>query len=140
MNTIQNGISSPEWFEEIEEIPFDTLGEEEQENSTPRPEPIGFTLDDAEIVKSVYACSQCEGELQIVPVDFALADEARWFVVCPDCGNIETIGRISKTTVAFRNERGIFDYPRVIRALPDLWGHLITTKEALNKMIHELGF
>lgn len=139
MNTIQDGVSSPEWFDEIEEIPFDTI-DEEQETYTPRPEPVGFTLEDAEIVKSVYACSQCEGELQIIPIDFTLADQERWFVVCPDCGNIESIGRISKTTVAIRNERGIFDYHRVIRNLPDLWGHLIPTKEAIAQTIRELGF
>lgn len=140
MNSIVNGVSSPEWFDEIEEIPYESDDDPQEENQKSLPEPIGFLLDDAEIVKSVFACSQCEGGLQIVPMEFSTAEEPRWFVVCPDCGNIETIGRISKTTVAIRNERGIFDYPRVIRALPDLWGHLIPTKEDIEKIIHELGY
>lgn len=145
--TIIDGVSSPEWFDGIEEIPFDSIGVEEQnENESPRPDPVGFSLEDAEVVKNVFACSQCEGGLQIVPMDFTIESDnnERWFVVCPDCGNIETIGRISKTTVAIRNERGVFDYPRVIRALPDLWGHLIPTKEEsrqrIEKNLKELGF
>lgn len=132
-------FGSAEWFKNIPEIPF---GDDmQEENERVRPDPLGFTLEDAEIVKSIFACSQCEGSLQIVP---NFADNERWFVICPDCGNIESIGRISKTTVAIRNEQGIFDYPRVIRNLPDLWGHLIPTKEVLKntieKNLRELGF
>jgi hypothetical protein len=97
----------------------------------------GFTLEDAELVKSVYACSQCEGELTIVPSFF---DDDTYFVICLEHGNIEQIGRISKTTVAIRNEHGVFEYPKVIRALPDLWGHLIPNKQTIQEMIHQLGF
>ena len=97
----------------------------------------GFTFEDAERVVAIYACSQCEGDLSVIPIDW---QEDLYYVVCPDCGNIEIIGRISKTTVAIRNERGIWDFPKVIRALPELWGGLIPTKEEHEKTIHELGF
>ena len=97
----------------------------------------GFTLEDAETVKGVYVCSQCEGELAVVPSFF---DEELFLVICPEHGNIETIGRISKTTVAIRNEQGLFDYPRAIRALPDLWGHLIPTKEDRQQILQSLGY
>lgn len=131
-------FGSTEWFESVPEIPYDSIENDiPEESERVRPDPIGFTLEDAEIVKNVYACSQCEGGLQIVP---NFADNEHWFVICPDCGNIESIGRISKTTVAIRNERGIFDYHRVIRNLPDLWGHLIPTKEAIAETIRQLGF
>jgi hypothetical protein len=83
----------------------------------------GFTLSDAEIVKNVYVCSQCEGCLEIVPVNF-IEPDGRFYVICPDDGNIEQIGRISKTTVAIRNERGVFDFIPALKALPDLWGEL----------------
>jgi hypothetical protein len=97
----------------------------------------GFTLQDAEIIQSVYACSQCEGELAIIPDFF---DNDNWLVICPEHGNIEIIGRISKTTVAIRNERGVFDFPKAIRALPDLWGELIPNTESREKIIRSLGF
>jgi len=94
----------------------------------------GFTLEEAERVISVYACSQCEGNLVMVPSEWNMDT---WLVICPDCGNVEQIGRISKTTVAIRNERGVFDFPRAIRALPEFWGSLIKDRKT---MLEELGF
>lgn len=82
----------------------------------------GFTLRDAETVKAIYACSQCEGELAIVPSFFS---EYVFFVICQEHGNVELIGRISKTTVAIRNERGVHEFLPALRALPDLWGDLL---------------
>lgn len=107
-----------------------------------REELEGFTLEQAEIVTRVYACAQCEGDLLIAPSDFEIAFESneRYYVVCPDCGNVEQIGRISKTTVAIRNERGVFDFPKVIRTLPEYWGELIPTKAQQEQSIKELGF
>lgn len=98
----------------------------------------GFTLTDAETVCSIYVCALCEGDLSIVPADWGTDNV--YFVVCPDHGNIEQIGRITKTTVAIRNERSVFEFPRVIRTLPEFWGTLIPTKEDRNKIIKELGF
>jgi hypothetical protein len=94
----------------------------------------GFTLDEAERIISVYACSQCEGGLAMIPSEW---DMDIWLVICPDCGNVEQIGRISKTTVAIRNERGVFDFPKAVRALPEFWGELIKDK---NTALKELGF
>ena len=82
----------------------------------------GFSLHDAEIVKAIYACSQCEGGLAVVP---SFLDDDVFFVICPEHGNVETIGRISKTTVAIRNERGVYEFLPALRALPDLWGDLL---------------
>ena len=98
----------------------------------------GFTLSDAETVVGIYVCSQCEGGLKIVPVDWEAGN--LYYVICPECGNVEQIGRISKTTVAIRNERGIWDFPIAIRALSDLWGHLIAKKEDRKAILNQLGF
>lgn len=111
----------------------------------------GFTLEEAETIQGIYVCSQCEGYLTIVPEFFkSTADDAeegegeeRYFLVCPDDGNIELIGRISRTTVAIRNEWGLFQYPHAIRALPELWGHLIPPpreKRSVDEMKKELGY
>lgn len=97
----------------------------------------GFTFEDAEIVVAIYVCAQCEGKLEIIQ-EWYIDD--LFFVVCPDCGNVERVGRISKTTVAIRNERGIWEYPVAIRALEDLWGHLIATKKDREAIIHTLGY
>lgn len=96
----------------------------------------GFTLTDAETVCAIYVCSQCEGELATIPTDFINPD-GLFYVICPDHGNIELIGRISRTTVAIRNERGIWEFPKAIRALPDLWGVLIRDRKTI---MQELGY
>lgn len=97
----------------------------------------GFTWEEAEIAVQIYVCARCEGPLTIIS---DLPGNERVSVVCLDCGNVEQIGRISKTTVAIRYERGIWEFPKAIRALPDLWGALIPTKEEIKKSISELGF
>ena len=113
-------------------------------------EPEGFTLEQAETIVSVFACAQCEGELRIIGNDYDLCKEfkielshdegERCYVICPDCGNVEQVGRISKTTVAIRNEQGRFEFPKYIHSLPDLWGELIHTKEQRDEIIKSLGF
>lgn len=100
----------------------------------------GFTLTDAELVCNVYVCAQCEGDLSFVPCEWDTELIYRWYVICPECGNVEEVGRVTKTTIAIRNERGIFEYPRAIRALPDLWGHLIPTEQDRKVILSQLGY
>lgn len=97
----------------------------------------GFTLDDAEIVQRVYVCSQCEGELSIYPT---FLDPDLYVIVCLEHGNIERIGRISRTTVAIRNEQDVFQFLPACRALPDLWGYFIPAKREAKVILSELGF
>lgn len=123
---IVDGVSTPEWFDGIPEVNYEKRPLE------------GFSLADAELVCSVYVCAQCEGQLKFVAWDWGVSN--LYFVECPDCGNVEEVGRISKTTVAIRNERGVFDFPKAIRALPEFWGSLIPTKEDRERTIQELGF
>ena len=98
----------------------------------------GFSPTDAEIVCSVYVCAVCEGGL--IYVENFIAQDGTRIVICPEHGNVESIGRITKTTVAIRNERSVFEFPRAIRALPEFWGELIPTKQDRERMIKELGF
>lgn len=106
----------------------------------------GFTLEEAERIQGIYVCSQCEGHLTITPTFFQDEDveegQERVFLICPQDGNIEVIGRISRTTVAIRNEQGLMQYPQVIRALPDLWGYLIPVREKKSEeqLMKDLGF
>lgn len=105
----------------------------------------GFTFEDAERIQGIFLCSQCEGYLTIVPTFQNEPDdesEKRFWLICPDDGNIELIGRISRTTVAIRNEQGLMQYGSVIRLLSDLWGHLIPVREkrSIAENMRELGF
>ena len=97
----------------------------------------GFPLAEAETITAVFVCAQCEGALYIQR-DIIFEDVYQVF--CPDCGNVERVGRISKTTVAIRNERGVFEFPYVIRALSDLWEELIPAKKPIKQNLKELGF
>lgn len=101
-------------------------------------EPEGFTLNDAETVCNVYVCAQCEGELTYI--ENLISQDGSYIVLCPDCGNVEQVGRITRTTVAIRNEHSVFEFPRAIRTLPEFWGDLIPTQADRNKMLKELGF
>ena len=105
----------------------------------------GFTFEEAERIQGVFVCSQCEGNLVIVPTFQNEPDdesEKRFWLICPDDGNIELIGRISRTTVAIRNEQGLMQYGSVIRLLSDLWGHLIPVREkrSIAENMKKLGF
>lgn len=96
----------------------------------------GFTEFDAKVVVADYVCSVCEGDLSIVPVE----GRPERLVVCPEHGNVESIGRITKNTVAIRNMRSATDFHKVIRNLSEFWGVLIPTKADRERTIKELGF
>ena len=80
----------------------------------------GFSPYEAELVVGSYVCAVCWSTLLIfnVPGDYLRV------IVCPEHGNIELCGRVTKNTVAIEIERGLRNYHEVIRNLPDLWGHL----------------
>ena len=91
-----------------------------------------FSLEQAKTIVAIYVCAQCEGELQITSSDWNLAieDNVLFDVLCPDCGYIEQVGRISKTTVAIRREQGVHSFYRVVKTLPNLWGELLEKYQA----------
>lgn len=83
-------------------------------------EVIGFSEFDAGLVKSYFVCAVCWGELAIMKV----SGDRICIVVCPEHGNIELCGRVTRNTVSIEIERGYRQYHEVIRNLQDLWGHL----------------
>jgi len=107
-------FGSAEWFDQIEEIPFPT-SEVDIDGIE------GFRMLEAERIKLIYVCAQCEGGLSVIP---SWWDGDIWLVECPDDGNIETVGRISKTTVAIRHENAVNLYVPMIKKHLDLWGEL----------------
>jgi hypothetical protein len=100
----------------------------------------GFTDYDAHQVTAEYVCSICEGDLSVIEQD----GRPERLVVCPEHGNVEDIGRITKNTVAIRNANAAIHFRRVIYNLPEFWGVLIPTKAEVearrNKSLAELGF
>lgn len=134
-------FGSAEWWDRIEEIPFPTSDVDIDGVE-------GFRMMEAERIKLVYVCAQCEGELVSFP---SWWDGDRWLVECPDDGNIEKVGRISKTTVAIRRENAIMLYPTMIKRHRHLWGELydrskptpVTVRPGETKesaTVRELGF
>ena len=80
----------------------------------------GFTGWEAEHVVTGYVCALCWSTLLALKI----RGDYMYIVVCPEHGNIELCGRITKNTVGIELERGYRLYHEVIRNLPDLWGHL----------------
>ena len=119
-NPVEVEFGSAAWFQAVQEIPLPEAVELDDNN--PMASIEGFPLFEADRIVQIYACSQCEGDLVKVPSEW---DPDTWLIECPDCGNIELIGRISKTTVAIRRERGVAEYYNYLRKHPDLWGDLL---------------
>lgn len=90
-------------------------------DNTDLPEGIrGFSPWEAEHVVLGYVCAVCWSTL----LSLKISGDRLYIVVCPEHGNIELCGRITKNTVSIEIDRGYRKYHEVIRNLPDLWGHL----------------
>lgn len=126
---IADGVSSQEWWDSIEPEPFGAMDDYE-----------GFTDFDARAVIAEYVCSVCEGDLSIEYIE----GRPERLVVCPEHGNVESIGRITKNTVNIRNANAAIQFQRVIYNLPEFWGVLIPTPEQVaarrKKSLSELGY
>lgn len=81
---------------------------------------IGFDPAEVDGVLANYVCSVCHGSL----VSFQVPNERKSIIVCLEHGNVETCGRVMKSSVSIELERGYRQYHEVIRNLPDLWGAL----------------
>lgn len=82
---------------------------------------IGFEPLEADMVMSQYVCAVCHSIL----LSFQWPNSTRKVIVCPQHGNVERCGRVTKATVKIEEERAYRLYHEVIRNLPDLWGALI---------------
>lgn len=82
---------------------------------------IGFEPLEADMVMSQYVCAVCHSIL----LAFEWPGSNRKVVVCPQHGNVEHCGRVTKATVKIEEERAYRLYHEVIRNLPDLWGALL---------------
>ena len=81
----------------------------------------GFSPSEAYDVVENFVCALCWSSLLAIHVQ----GDYLMLVVCPEHGNIELCGRVTKNTVSIELERGFENYHKVIRNLADLWGHLI---------------
>lgn len=122
-------------------MPEETMNELEEEQEVQGRTIEGFALDEAERIQGVYVCSQCESELTIFP-EFIQSDddEERFVVVCPQHGNIELVGAVSKTTVAIRNEWGLVHFREYCRNHSDYWGCLMDRPSIIREEISHLNF
>lgn len=82
---------------------------------------VGFNPGEIQGVLDEYVCAVCHGSL----VSIAVPGEDVSIIVCLEHGNIEHVGRVTKSTVSIETERGYRQYQEVIRNLKDLWGSLL---------------
>lgn len=80
----------------------------------------GFEPWEANYVARDFVCAVCWSSL----IAIQLESDRTMIVVCPEHGNVELCGRITKNTVSIELENGFRRYHDVIRNLPDLWGQL----------------
>lgn len=82
---------------------------------------LGFGPYEACNVVSNFVCAVCWSSLLTIQVQ----GDRIMLVVCPEHGNVELCGRITKNSVSIEMERGARNFQKVIRNLSDLWGHFI---------------
>lgn len=80
-----------------------------------------FSDFDAGRVVEAYVCAACWGPLSALYIP----NDHRVLVVCQEHGNVCNCGRVTNATVSIEMERSYKRFHTAIRALPDLWGHLI---------------
>lgn len=78
---------------------------------------LGFDFDEVKDVVDQYVCSVCHSAL----VHLRFPNSALCVILCPEHGNVETCGRVTKSTVSIEMERGYLKYREVVRNLADLW-------------------
>lgn len=81
----------------------------------------GFEPYEASSVVRDFVCAVCWSSLIAIQAN----NDRMFIVVCPEHGNVELCGRVTKNTVSIEMERGLRKYHEVIRNLSDLWGHLV---------------
>jgi DNA-directed RNA polymerase subunit RPC12/RpoP len=81
---------------------------------------LGFEPHEVLIVLKEYVCSVCHGELKAIQVPHSRVS----VIICVEHGNVETCGRVMRSTVSIEIERGLLTYKQVVRNLHDLWPDL----------------
>ena len=66
---------------------------------------IGFGEVEYQFVIRDYLCAFCYSELMATH-----ASERRWMVICPYHGNIELVGRVSRSWAEYVGQRGANEY------------------------------
>lgn len=101
----------------------------------------GFSPDEADAVKRDFVCAICHSELLVIQLD----GQFQRLLVCPEHGNVEDSGRVTRNTVSMEMERAKILYAVAIRNLPEFWGELIEKRsnpivENLISQIHQARY
>jgi hypothetical protein len=86
---------------------------------------VGFDPSEVDAITREFVCAICYSNLVEIPVSGAYLS----LIICPEHGNVELCGRVTRNTVSIDMERAKIEYDAVIRNLPDLWGELIPKQE-----------
>lgn len=66
---------------------------------------IGFSEAEYQRVIDKYVCAQCYGDLSI-----SFAPNRKWYVFCPYHGNVEIVGRITKSWAEYIGQQWANEY------------------------------
>lgn len=85
--------------------------------------PQGFSPTEADEIRAEFVCAICHADL----IEVRLEGQYERMLICPEHGNVEDCGRVTRNTVSIEMERAKIQYAVVIRNLPEFWGELIET-------------
>ena len=97
---------------------------------------IGFEPSEVDDVITNYVCPVCHGQLTA----FNVPIERIYIIVCPEHGNVETVGRVRRESVSNQMEQEKRQFDIVISKLPEFWGELKRPRQTQKKNMKDLGF
>ena len=97
---------------------------------------IGFEPWEVKEVTTDYVCPICHGQL----VAFDVPMDRIYIIVCPEHGNVESIGRVRRESVSREMENSLRNFDKVINNLPEFWGALKRKPQSEKQSLKELGF
>ena len=97
---------------------------------------VGFEPYEINEVITNYVCPVCHGQL----VTFNIPNDRIYIIVCPEHGNVESIGRVRRESVSREMENSLRNFDVVINNLPEFWGELKRKPQSIEKNLEDLGF
>jgi len=97
---------------------------------------VGFEPCEVNEVITDYVCPVCHGQLTAFNIPY----ERVIIIVCPEHGNVESIGRIRRESVSIDMERAFRQFDTAINNLPEYWGELKRNPQSAEQNLQDLGF
>ena len=97
---------------------------------------IGFEPWEVKEVTTDYVCPVCHQQL----VAFNVPMDSIYIIVCPEHGNVESIGRVRRESVSREMEQAHRNFDKVVNNLSEFWGELKRKPQSVEENLKDLGF